>query len=70
MTLLDAVHTTNPGRANPAGTVSRNTDRFNLTFDDPNLIGNCGLILERTLIRTLRFEAFEATGWVTAPGIG
>jgi len=38
-------------------TVSRNTDRIDALFDDPNLVGNAGLILAATLIKRLGLEA-------------
>jgi len=38
-------------------TASRNIDRINVTFDDPNLVANAGLILIGTLIRKLGLEA-------------
>ncbi len=36
--------------------VSRNIDRYDVTFDDPNLVANGGLILIGTLIRKLGLE--------------
>jgi len=39
-------------------TVSRNIDRFDVTFDDPNLVANSGLILVGTL---------PIIPWVSAP---
>jgi hypothetical protein len=37
--------------------VSRNIDRYDVTFDDSKLVANSGLILVGTLIRKLRLEA-------------
>jgi hypothetical protein len=38
-------------------TASRGIDRLDVVFDDPNLVGNAGLILVGTLIKRLRLEA-------------
>lgn len=38
-------------------TASRNIDRIDALFDDPNLVGNAGLILAGTLIKRLGLEA-------------
>jgi prephenate dehydrogenase len=38
-------------------TASRNIDRYDALFDDPNLVGNAGLILVGTLIKRLGLEA-------------
>ena len=38
-------------------TASRNIDRIDALFDDPNLVANAGLILAGTLIKRLGLEA-------------
>ena len=52
-------------------TVSRNIDRIDALFDDPNSVANAGLILAGTLIRKLGLEAL-INEWVrldpTRPG--
>ena len=52
-------------------TSSRNIDRFQVLFDDPNSVANAGLILVGTLIRKLGLEAL-INEWVcldsTRPG--
>ena len=51
--------------------VSRNIDRYDVIFDDPNLVANAGLILVGTLIKRLGLEAL-INEWVqldrTRPG--
>lgn len=48
-------------------TVSRNIDRFDTVFDDPNLVANAGLILAGTLIKRLGLEAL-INQWVRIDG--
>jgi hypothetical protein len=58
-------------KALSVSTSSRNIDRYNVIFDDPNLISNGGLILLATLIKRLRLESL-INEWVcldrTQPG--
>lgn len=44
-------------KALSVNTVSRSIDRIDVLFDDPNAVGNAGLILAATLIRRLGLEA-------------
>ena len=49
--------------------VSRGIDRIAVTFDDPNLVANAGLLLIATVVNTLGLEALcNATiGSLAAP---
>jgi hypothetical protein len=70
MTVLYVVTSLIP-KALSVSTVSRNIDRIDALFDDPNSVANAGLILAGTLIRKLGLEAL-INEWVrldpTRPG--